>query len=464
MYLRRKIDNQIENRFKQDKHSPCLIFGVRQCGKTSSIMEFAKKHFKNVNYVNFWKVEDAKLAFNGSLEVDAIIKKLTIYYPSFKFEAGSTVIILDEIQDCPNARLSLKSFKDDGRFEVIASGSFIGLNIEKNNQTPVPSGCEDILEMKTMDFEEFLWARNFGPEKIDEFLYKPFLERKRIEPFVYKIVQELFKEYLCVGGYPETVSLFISTNSFNVAFKKNLSLIFDIKNDPAKRKTDDGKPYFTASDVFKIQVAFDAIASFMEEENKRYVASRVIKGNGDKRQEVLNYLINAGVAFKVFNVTVPSTPLESCVVRSDFKLFYSDIGILVARNGFETIRGILDDTLGMNKGYLYEAAIGCELYKANIPTYYFSKKSGLEVDFLISYECVATLIEAKARNGNAKSSKTIMNHPEHYGETRLIKFGNYNIEEEGKILTLPHYLVFLLGRYYNEEIKSRINTTIDLQI
>ena len=152
IYFRRKIDQRLLEWFESKGHSPALVYGIRQCGKSKSIKQFAESHFKYVNFIDFWKTPNAKIAFEESLEVDTITKFLTGLFPSFKFVPHETVLILDEIQDCPKARLSLKSFKEDGRYEVIASGSYIGLNIDSSG-VPKPNGSEDFLEMKTRDFE-----------------------------------------------------------------------------------------------------------------------------------------------------------------------------------------------------------------------------------------------------------------------------------------------------------------------
>ncbi len=444
-YLRRKIDSELLNWRNTKGHSPALISGVRQCGKSRSIEEFAVNNFKYVNKINFWNTPEAKRAFEGSLDVNDVIKKLSLQFPNFVFSPGKTVLILDEIQDCPYARLALKSFKEDGRFEIIASGSYIGLNIEQKGDSaiPMPNGAEDVIQMKTMDFEEFLWANNYSDEHISELL-SYFEKKEPIPENVHSKLKELFKEYVCVGGYPEVVKKYIETNNFKAAFKKNQSLIFDIQGDPIKRKNKDGRPLYTATEISRIQKAFNLVLSFALEDNKRFVLSRM-SGNGYQKSDAIDYLMNSNVVFKVNNVENPSLPLAARKIESAFKLFYADIGMTVAQCGYDTIKAIMQDSLGMNKGVIFEAAVADSLYKANIPLYYFAKNSGLEVDFLISYQGYSTLIEAKAKTGNVKSSKTVMSHPEHYGETRLIKFGDYNIGFENNILTLPYYLAFALG-------------------
>ena len=445
IYFRRKIDQRLLEWFESKGHSPALVYGIRQCGKSKSIKQFAESHFKYVNFIDFWKTPNAKIAFEESLEVDTITKFLTGLFPSFKFVPHETVLILDEIQDCPKARLSLKSFKEDGRYEVIASGSYIGLNIDSSG-VPKPNGSEDFLEMKTMDFEEFLWAMGYDDNFIGSLL-EYFKNKTEVPKAIHLKMKQLFNEYVCVGGYPEALVKFINTNNFSEAFNKVKSLVIDIKGDPAKRKNEKDEPEYSLTEISRIQKAFDLIAAFVVKDNQRFITSK-ISGNSYQRSDAVNYLLNSSVAYKAFNVEVPSLPLAVRKIDNDFKLFYADIGILINELGFDTIQGILQSglSLGMNKGYLYEAVVADALYKANIPLFYFRKESGLEVDFLISYNGDATLIEAKSTTGNTKSSKQIMKNPNHYGKTKLIKIGDYNISEDGDIVTIPHYLTFILGK------------------
>ena len=444
VYFKRKIDEQLDAWFKTIGHSPALVYGIRQCGKSESIKQFARNNFKYVNLIDFWKTPNAVSAFDDSLEVDQIIKNLSALFPSFKFVPYETVLILDEIQDCPRARLAFKSFKEDRRFEVIASGSYIGLNIDSSSGVPKPDGSEDFYEMKTMDFEEFLWALGYNDEHIINLL-DYFKKKLAVPEVIHNQMKQLFKEYICVGGYPEAVLKFVQTNSYSEAFKKVSSLIIDIKGDPSKRLDYEGKQLYTATEIMRIQKAFDLIASFIVKDNHRFVTSK-ISGNSYQRDDAINYLINSSIAYKAYNVEVPSLPLGIRKIEADYKLFYADIGLMINILGFDVIQGILQDNLDMNKGYLYEAIVADSLYKAGLPLYYFGKESGLEIDFVISYEGFSTLVEAKTKTGNTKSSKQVMNNPDHYGKTKLIKIGDYNISETGDIITIPHYLTFAIGK------------------
>jgi uncharacterized protein len=164
------------------------------------------------------------------------------------------------------------------------------------------------------------------------------------------------------------------------------------------------------------------------------------------KNDAIEYLKQAHIVSKVYNVELPSLPLAGEKIESQFKLFPEDIGIVMAMYGIDTVAAVNRGDLGQGKGAIYEALVFDSLNKAGIETYYFAKESGLEIDFVISYNGVATLIETKAKNGNTKSSKTVMKNPNHYGKTKLIKIGDYNIGEEGDIITIPHYLTFVLGK------------------
>lgn len=450
MYLTRKIDGILEKLIKDPLHNPILVAGMRQCGKTESVRQFGKTHFKHFNEINFWKNPEAKGIFDGSLDVDHLIKGILLEYPTFDFVPGETLLFLDEIQDCPRARLALKSFKDDGRFEVIASGSYLGLNIDqpKTEPTPKPEGAEEVVRMFTLDFEEFLWAKGYSPARL-AFLEECFIKRNPIPAATHGKLLSLYDEYLCVGGFPESVLRFVQEGRFKTAHEKNKSLVFDIKGDPSKRKNVQGNPLYAPSEIARIQKAFDIIPSFTLRENKRFVASR-IEGNGMQRVDAINYLVNAGVALKVNNVTAPSLPLSIGKIENDYKLLYADIGLLTAAFSYDEIKATLRGQLGVNKGYLYEAAVGETLCKIGLTPYYFGKPSKLEIDYVISYDGYATLIEAKSKTGNTKSAKVVMNDPNHYGKTKLIKIGTYNIEERGDILTIPCYLTYLLGKDWDD--------------
>lgn len=446
MYFQRKIDYELDLWLKKNERTPVLIVGIRQCGKTETIREFASRNRLDLIEINFWSNPEYCLDFDGKLDVDTIISNISLRFPNKKIDENKSIIFFDEIQDCPRARLSFKNFKNDGRYMVIGSGSYLGINgYVIGDSTPIPTGYEDVYQMKTMDFEEFLWAMGYKNENIDS-LVEYFNRREPIPNNINLIYKDLFLKYSCIGGFPKVILEYLKTKKIVEAYKVLNDTIFDMKTDFGRRKDKFGDPVFKPSEVARIQNVFDLIPTFLAKDNKRFIVSKVLGGTQYDKNDAIDYLKQAHIVSKVYNVEVPSLPLQGQKIESQFKLFPDDIGIVTAMYGIDTVVAINRGNLGQGKGAIYEALVFDSLSKAGLEPYYFAKGSGLEIDFVVSYNGYPTLVEAKAKTGNTKSSKTVMNHPEHYGKTKLIKIGDYNISEEGNIITIPHYLTFVLGK------------------
>ena len=446
MYFKRKIDALLDDWLKKENKSPALIVGIRQCGKTETIQEFAKRNKLQLIELNFWTNPEFCSDFDGKLDVDTIISNISLRFPNSFIDPKNTLIFFDEIQDCPKARLSFKNFKNDGRYHVIGSGSYLGINgYVIGDDTPAPTGYESVFQMHTMDFEEFLWAMGYKEEQIN-LLIECFNNKKPVPTNVHELYKELFLKYACIGGFPKVIKEYLKTHKIIDAFRELNSTVFDMKTDFGRRKDKKGKPAFKKAEVSRIQSVFDLIPTFLAKENKRFIVSNVVGGQQYDKKDAIEYLRQAHIVAKVYNVEIPSLPLIGEKIESQFKLFPEDIGIVIAMYGIDTVVAINKGDLGQGKGAIYEALVFDSLNKAGIEPYYFAKESGLEIDFVIAYNGYSTLIEAKAKTGNTKSSKTVMKHPEHYGKTKLIKIGDYNISEEGDIITIPHYLTFVLGK------------------
>lgn len=446
MYFQRKIDYELDLWLKKNERTPVLIVGIRQCGKTETIREFASRNRLDLIEINFWSNPEYCLDFDGKLDVDTIISNISLRFPNKKIDENKSIIFFDEIQDCPRARLSFKNFKNDGRYMVIGSGSYLGINgYVIGDSTPIPTGYEDVYQMKTMDFEEFLWAMGYKNENIDS-LVEYFNRREPIPNNINLIYKDLFLKYSCIGGFPKVILEYLKTKKIVEAYKVLNDTIFDMKTDFGRRKDKFGNPVFKPSEVARIQNVFDLIPTFLAKDNKRFIVSKVLGGTQYDKNDAIDYLKQAHIVSKVYNVEVPSLPLQGQKIESQFKLFPDDIGIVTAMYGIDTVVAINRGNLGQGKGAIYEALVFDSLSKAGLEPYYFAKGSGLEIDFVVSYNGYPTLVEAKAKTGNTKSSKTVMNRPEHYGKTKLIKIGDYNISEEGNIITIPHYLTFVLGK------------------
>ncbi len=446
MYFKRKIDVLLDDWLNKDNKSPALIVGIRQCGKTETIQEFAKRNKLQLIELNFWTNPEFCSDFDGKLDVDTIISNISLRFPDSFIDPKKTLIFFDEIQDCPKARLSFKNFKNDGRYHVIGSGSYLGINgYVIGDVTPAPTGYESVFQMHTMDFEEFLWAMGYKEEQIN-LLVESFNNKTPIPPNVHELYKELFLKYACIGGFPKVIKEYLKTHKIIDAFRELNSTVFDMKTDFGRRKDKKGNPVFKKAEVSRIQSVFDLIPTFLAKENKRFIVSNVVGSKQYDKKDAIEYLRQAHIVAKVYNVEIPSLPLIGEKIESQFKLFPEDIGIVIAMYGIDIVVAINKGDLGQGKGAIYEALVFDSLNKAGIEPYYFAKESGLEIDFVIAYDGYSTLIEAKAKTGNTKSSKTVMKHPEHYGKTKLIKIGDYNISEEGDIITIPHYLTFVLGK------------------
>lgn len=446
MYFERKIDKWlIEWKQKQSK-SPALIVGIRQCGKTKSIEEFGKKEYKNIIKVNFWDNPEYCTDFDGKLDVDTIISNLSLRFPKEKIVPKETLIFFDEIQECPRARLSFKNFQIDGRYDVIGSGSYIGINgYVIGDSTPAPTGADDVFNMHTFDFEEFLWANGISHEQIGQ-LEEYFDKREEIPSILHNIYKEYFLKYICIGGFPKVVKTYIETKNLMNAIKEMQNTLFDMKTDFGRRKGKDGNPVFKPAEVARIQNVFDLIPTFLAKDNKRFITSKISTGSSSEKVDAIEYLRQAHIVYKAHNLETPSLPLQGNKIISQFKLFPEDIGIVTSMYGIDTAIAINQGNLGQGKGAIYEAAVFDSLNKGGIDVFYFAKESGLEIDFVICYNGSSCLVEAKSKTGNTKSSKTVMNNPNHYGKTKLIKIGDYNVGEVGDVLTIPHYLTFMLGK------------------
>ena len=446
MYFKRKIDDYLDVWLASNKKIPVLVIGIRQCGKTESVREFAKRNKLNLVEINFWINPEFASDFEGKLDVNTLISNISLRFPDINIKPENTLLFFDEIQECPKARLAFKSFANDGRFNVIGSGSYLGINgYVIGDTTPAPTGYDDVYQMKTMDFEEFLWAIGYSADQINK-LVDCFNKKEPIPENMHVLFKEVFLKYACLGGFPKVVKEYVESRNIMSAYKVLNSTVFDMKTDFGRRKGKDGNPVFKPAEVARIQNVFDLIPAFLSKENKRFVTSRISSGSMYEKRDAIEYLKQAHIVAKVHNVEVPSLPLVGEKIESQFKLFPEDIGIVTSMYGVDTLVAINKGDLGQGKGAIYEALVFDALNKANIDAYYFAKESGLEIDFVISYNGFSTLLEAKAKTGNTKSSKTVMKHPEHYGKTKLIKIGDYNISEEGDIITIPYYLTFVLGK------------------
>ncbi len=441
--LKRKIETLLDEWKKTAGHNPLVVKGCRQCGKTFSVMEFARKNYKNVVYVNFFENPSCITAFEGSLNVDEIVMNLTaILGRNAIFEvaegngATPTCLILDEIQLSPKARTALKFFKLDGRYDVICTGSLLGIAGYGSEQSSIPVGYETVITMYPLDFEEFLWANGIT-EQIIDLLRKSLDEITPIPTAIHNRMKELLLQYIVVGGMPAVVDEFINTHLMNRVLAMQRDIVNGYRDDMVK--------YADRADKSKIRECFDSIPKQLRKENKKFQYSIIRSGaSSSKFEGSLQWIEDAGIIRRCHNLTITELPLDGNAEEGVFKVYMADIGLLVSMLEDGTQSDILQGTLWGYKGAIYENLVADFLGKSGKKLYYFHKQSGLEIDFVIRYRGECVLLECKAGSGNIKSAKTILRHPEKYHVHHAIKLGDYNIGQRDSTTTLPLYMGFLL--------------------
>ena len=436
--LRRKIEKCLSDWKSNSNHLPLVIKGCRQCGKTFSVKKFAQENYKNVVYINFIDDQEAAIAFKSFRKIDDLILGITSTINGSSFVPGQTCLILDEIQECPEARMSLKFFHLDGRFDVIATGSLLGVKGYKsgNNNYSVPVGYEDIKTMYPLDFEEFLWANGVPDEAIAHI--KICLDRVEVVPEVlHQRFSKLLLHYAIVGGMPRVVIEFLQTHDMNNVLRQQRVIVDEYKDDMMKYAEKIYKP--------RLRDVFESIPRQLSKENKKFQYSVIKQGTKAAHYvDALQWIEDAGIICRCRNLQLPELPLDGNAINDHFKVYMVDTGLFMSMLEDGVQFDVLQGNLMGYKGAIFENLIADIFSKMPRKLYFYSKSSGLEVDFVIRYKGQATLLEVKSSNGNVKSTKTILKHPEKYHVSRAIKLGDYNVGESGEILTLPLYMAFLL--------------------
>ncbi len=435
---KRKIEHFLLEWKNDPDRKPLVIKGCRQCGKTSSVLEFARKNYKNVIYMDFHEQKELCSLFEGSLQIDYLTVAISAAIPSARFEKGKTCLIFDEIQDCPQARSSLKFFKLDGRYDVICTGSLLGVNGYRTSDAnySVPVGFETIIDMNPMDFEEWLWVNGIQ-DSVIELLKTSLAEEKPVPKPIHDRMRQLMLQYIVVGGMPEAVKKFFATHDINKVVAIQRNIVEEYKTDMVK--------YANHEDRNRIRECFESIPRQLSKENKKFTYSMVRKGGRSKDYVgCLQWIEDAGIIHRCYNLSITELPLSGNALQDSFKVFMADTGLFISMLDEGTQSDILQGNLFGYKGAIYENVVADILGKMGRKLYYFHKTDGIEIDFMMRYNGECTPLECKARTGNAKSLSTLLKHPEKYHVYHALKLGDYNVGREGALLTLPLYMGFLL--------------------
>lgn len=433
--LERKITTKLLE-WKKEEKKPCLLIrGARQVGKTFIIDDFAKKHYKNYIYINFELSPEYKEIFSGNLDIRTLKMKLEVTFPDKKIEPNETILFLDEIQSCPNARTALKSFALDGTIDVISSCSLLGLYYKEVTSYPV--GYERVIDLYPLDFEEFLWGIGIKKETID-ILRESFNAKKTIDDYILKQISEQFKMYMLVGGMPNIVEEYIKTSSLANVLIMQRAIVENYMLDVVK--------FAKVNEKQKIINTFNSIPMQLSKKNKKFLYSNITEDDENtgerKYASAIEWLKDAGIINFCYNLSEPAAPLISNIRLNSFKIYMRDTGLLISMLEEGTQKAILNDDIYINQGAILENVVASEIATRYNKLMYFERKSKLEIDFILNLGGKVTAIEVKS--GNNKQAKSLNSILANYKTvTRYMKFEkdcNVYVDEKN----IEHYPLFMI--------------------
>lgn len=444
--LKRKIDKYLTDWKNRPDRKPLIIKGARQIGKTRSVEWFAGQNYASVIEINFIEQKKYREIFNDGFEVDAILKNISLLNPELKFIPGNTIFFFDELQACPNCATSLKFFKLDGRFDVICSGSLMGISYNEIESNSV--GYKEDYEMHSMDFEEFLWAKGYNDEFTAD-LFSHMLDVRPLSELQMDTLMSLFRDYVIIGGMPEVVSTYVRN--------KNFSGTLDIQRQLLKDYEEDITKYVEGLDKAKVKAVYNHISTFLAKENKRFQITKIAR-NARNRDYMgcVEWLADAGVVNVCYCLNQPELPLKGNYDPKMYKIYFKDTGLLIASLDEEAQEDLrANKNLGTYKGAIYENIVGDMLVKQGYRLFYYhSDRPALEMDFFIRSADSLIPVEVKANDGATASLNRLLNDDKYNDVKYGIKLGYRNIGFNGKFYTFPYFLTFLLRRFVAESKRS----------
>jgi len=441
--LKRKIDAFLAA-WKQNPHrKPLIVKGARQIGKTRSIQAFGQANYESVIEINFVLQKKFRSIFDNGYEVDTIIKNISLLEPSWKFIPYKTLIFFDELQKCPDCATSLKSFNADPRYDVICSGSLMGIYYEEIESNAV--GNKEDYEMHSMDFEEFLWARGYSEAQVED-LYTHMASLTPFSELELSTYMDIFRDYMTIGGMPEVVKMYIDNGHFGGTLELLRQLLLDYEEDITK--------YAKESDKAKILAVYRHISTFLAKTSKKFQITKVAHGARNREYiGAVEWLEKAGVVNVCYCLSNPELPLKGNYDADTYKVYYHDTGLLIASLDEEAQEDLrANKNFGTYKGAIYENIVGEMLRKSGYEQLYYYKNDSpaLEMDFFVRDSDSLVPVEVKAKDGATASLNHLIDWPSYPDVSYGIKFGYKNIGWGGKFYTFPYFLAFLLKRFLKE--------------
>lgn len=449
--LWRKCQSELINWIKNDNKA-LMVTGARQIGKTYLIRNTLID--EKCDFVEFNLIEQPELIelFKGITKDNckSFLERLTVA-TNHNLIKGKTIIFFDEIQECKDIVTKIKFLVEDASYKYVLSGSLLGVELTGLKSAPV--GYLNTIKMFPMDFEEYLIALKIKRETIS-LIKESFDKATEVDDFIHKKLLEAFRSYLIVGGMPEAVQSYVTDGDFNKILKIHLNIIEQYKVDFTK---------YEKEQKLKLIKTYEMIPAELADKNKRYIFSDLDANLKFNRYEnSFNWLIDAGVALPVYNVTEPRLPIEINKKSNLFKLFLSDIGLLSSLYGKTTQIAILNSDNSLNCGAIYENVVAQELSTHGFKGYYFNSHKQGELDFVIEYNDYVCPIEVKSGKDYTKHSaldNVIAN--KNYNVKKAFVLSNSNVSQNEKITYLPIYMIMFFDNDSVELPKSKI---IDLSI
>ena len=437
--LKRKIDKYLKEWKNDVNRLPLIIKGARQIGKTNAIRYFGQNNYKTYIEINFAFQPEFKTIFEDGFVVDNIIKNITLKMPGLELNENDTLIFFDEMQECISTATSLKAFREDGRYDVICSGSLMGINYKEIESNSV--GNKEDYVMHSLDFEEFLWAKGYNVEQIED-LYECMLGVKSLSTTQYSVMMSNFKDYIIVGGMPAIVNHFITNKNFSGILKMQQQILLDYEEDITK--------YAGGLDKTKILNCYRKIQVFLGNENKKFQISKIADGARNREYVgVVEWLSNAGIVNISYALEQASLPLKGNYNPDNYRLYFADTGLLIGSLDEEVQQDLRNnENLNTYKGALYENIIGDMLVKAGYDLYFYKDDSKkLEMDFFVRDFNSLIPIEVKANDSVSLSLRKLV-EKNTYSDIKFgIKFCNKNIGYNGNFYTFPYFCAFMLKKY-----------------
>lgn len=448
-------------KWKNREHHPLIIRGLRQIGKTFITQEFGRLFYENVIYLDLRANTAVHKAFDGNFDVNQMILSITAVEPKARFIPNKTLLILDEIQDCTNARSSLKYWDLDGRFDVICTGSFLGV---KGFRMPymrgIPVGYEEQISMYPLTFGEFLINTGMD-EKILQYVMKSIEQKTIVEQTVHQSMRQLYLQYLIVGGMPEVVNTFFETHDLNAVRAIQTQILNSIKDDFGRYK--DANEEDKVNEVLKLraEACLSSLPAQLSKEYKKFQYSLVdVKGHSPEKADGLQYLEDVGLVVRAYNTKSLAYPLEAEKIPTEFKVFFIDTGLLVSQLGVDVPAKILNGDLGAYKGAVAENMVASAFAKAGRDLFYYHAPSGSpELDFLFEKDGNVAIIECKSSNNRATSMKFVLANPKRFGVHPAIKIADANVGSTNGFDTLPLYSLVFIQQEKKKHIVEMVDVT-----